>query len=218
MIGIYKITSPNNKIYIGRSSNIEKRFKQYKSFNKSNNSQIKLIRSFNKYGIENHIFEIIEECDIELLNERERYYQEYYDCINPKKGLNCKLQGYGDNSGKMSEETKLKISKGNKGKIRTEEVKKKLSLIHIGKKVSQKTIESSRQRMLERKRYSGDIYCCISDKNGMSKKVICTQTLKIWNTIRECSEEIGIKYNLLSRYLNNNHPNKTTIIYLKNYE
>ena len=217
MIGIYKITNPNGKVYIGQSVDLERRLYYYKNL-KQSNSQILLNRSFLKYGTVNHTFEIIEECEIELLNERERYYQEYYDCINPKKGLNCKLQGYGDNSGKMSEETKLKISKGNKGKIRTEEVKKKLSLIHIGKKVSQKTIESSRQRMLERKRYSGDIYCCISDKNGMSKKVICTQTLKIWNTIRECSEEIGIKYNLLSRYLNNNHPNKTTIIYLKNYE
>jgi predicted GIY-YIG superfamily endonuclease len=29
-IGIYKITSPSNKIYIGQSINIERRIKQYK--------------------------------------------------------------------------------------------------------------------------------------------------------------------------------------------
>ena len=31
MIGIYKIINPNNKVYIGQSTNIERRFKQYKS-------------------------------------------------------------------------------------------------------------------------------------------------------------------------------------------
>ena len=30
MIGIYKITSPNNRVYIGQSINIEKRFIGYK--------------------------------------------------------------------------------------------------------------------------------------------------------------------------------------------
>ena len=29
MIGVYKIISPNNKIYIGQSINIEKRWGQY---------------------------------------------------------------------------------------------------------------------------------------------------------------------------------------------
>jgi len=32
MIGIYKITSPSNKVYIGQSINIEKRFKSYKRY------------------------------------------------------------------------------------------------------------------------------------------------------------------------------------------
>ena len=55
-------------------------------------------------------------------------------------------------------------------------------------------------------------------KNPLSKKVICTNTLKIWDSITECSNDLGIRMKLLSRYLNNNHPNKTTIIYLTEYE
>lgn len=86
MIGIYKITSPNNRIYIGQSVNIERRFNEYKKMYKSN-IQIKLYRSFFKYGVDNHLFEIIEECNIENLNEKERYWQEYYNSIT--KGLNC---------------------------------------------------------------------------------------------------------------------------------
>jgi hypothetical protein len=101
MIGIYKITNPKGKPYIGQSIDIEKRFYVYKrGFGKS---QVKRYRSFNKYGYDNHVFEIIEECDIEILNDRERYWQEYYDCIN--KGLNCRLTQSGDRSGKLSSET-----------------------------------------------------------------------------------------------------------------
>ena len=106
MVGIYKITSPSGKIYIGQSVNIEKRFLSYSKLLRCK-TQIKLFRSFLKYEVINHKFEIIEECDIELLNERERYYQDLYDVIN--KGLNCVLQELNGKSGKLSEETKLKI-------------------------------------------------------------------------------------------------------------
>jgi len=37
-IGIYKITSPTGKIYVGQSCNIERRFNTYNSKNKLNNN------------------------------------------------------------------------------------------------------------------------------------------------------------------------------------
>jgi group I intron endonuclease len=85
MVGIYKITNPNNKVYIGQSINIEKRFKQYKRY--ACKSQPKLYNSFNEYGVNNHLFEIIKKCEIEELNNKERFYQEKYNAI--EKGLNC---------------------------------------------------------------------------------------------------------------------------------
>ncbi len=108
MIGIYKITSFSDKIYIGQSINIDKRFYDYRKLINCK-SQIKLYHSFLKYGVDNHKFEIIEECSIELLNERERYWQDFYDCLD--KGLNCRLTNTNDKSGKLSNETKLKLSK-----------------------------------------------------------------------------------------------------------
>jgi group I intron endonuclease len=60
MIGIYKITSPTNKIYIGQSVDIERRFKEYKRLNCK--KQTKLYFSLKKHGVENHVFEILEEC------------------------------------------------------------------------------------------------------------------------------------------------------------
>ena len=87
-IGIYKIESPSKKIYIGQSKNIEERFKQYYRLTSIKN-QRRLYKSLLKYGVINHKFKIIEECNIEELNIKERYWQEYYDVIGPN-GLNCK--------------------------------------------------------------------------------------------------------------------------------
>ena len=60
MVGIYKITSPSGRVYIGQSVNIEKRFLSYSKLLRCK-TQIKLFRSFLKYGVINHIFETIEE-------------------------------------------------------------------------------------------------------------------------------------------------------------
>lgn len=67
MIGVYKITNPKNEMYIGQSCDIEKRFKQHKK--KPCNK--KLRESFLKYGVENHKFEVIIECEIDDLKNVE---------------------------------------------------------------------------------------------------------------------------------------------------
>jgi len=121
MIGIYKITSPSNKIYIGQSVNLETRFKKYKNLNCKR--QIPLYNSFMKYGYKNHVFEIIEECSIEQLNEREVYWGLYYDVLG-KEGLNCRLGGA---NGLCSEKTKQKIGQGNKNKIMSKETRNNIS-------------------------------------------------------------------------------------------
>lgn len=130
MIGIYKITSPTGKVYIGQSINIERRWKEYSNLNYYKR-QPKLYNSFNKHGYENHIFEIIEECDVNMLNERERYWQDYYDVLG-KKGLNCKLTKDSDRSGYMSEESRKKMTESRIGKRLSDEHKKKFSDIRKG--------------------------------------------------------------------------------------
>ena len=130
MIGIYKITSPTGKIYVGQSRNIKLRFNQYLKLQNCK-GQTRLFRSFNKYNVQNHIFEIIEECEIEQLNIKERYYQEYYDCIN-KNGLNCKLTHTDEKPIIYSLETRNKISKSNLGKKHSEESKLKISISKSG--------------------------------------------------------------------------------------
>ena len=47
--GIYKITNPKNKVYIGQSKDIIKRWYYYKTLHCK--SQIKLYNSLLKYGV-----------------------------------------------------------------------------------------------------------------------------------------------------------------------
>ena len=138
IIGIYKITNLiNGKVYIGQSIDIEKRFNTYKRLDCK--MQTKIYRSLNKYGVENHTFEIIQECDIEILNERERFWQEHYNVLG-KNGLNCRLTKSNDKTGKMCEETKIKLSDKKKGvKVHTIESKRKISEHFKGKKKSEET-------------------------------------------------------------------------------
>jgi group I intron endonuclease len=106
-IGIYKIISPSGKIYIGQSSNIENRKYYYEKLHCT--KQIRLYNSIKKYGWNNHIFDVIEECSLEQLNEREIYWGLYYDDLG-ENGINLRL---GDANGKCSQETKDKIGKTN---------------------------------------------------------------------------------------------------------
>lgn len=95
MVGIYKIENLiNGNKYIGQSNNITKRWGTEKrtAFNeKDPRYDYPLSRALRKYGIENFSFEIIEECNIEQLNERERYWVSYYDSFY--NGYNQTLGG-----------------------------------------------------------------------------------------------------------------------------
>lgn len=84
MVGIYKITNPDKKVYIGRSQNVFKRFRCYKST--GGKGQPNLYESFSKHGIENHIFEVICECEIIDLKSFEIYFIIKYNSI--EDGLN----------------------------------------------------------------------------------------------------------------------------------
>jgi group I intron endonuclease len=123
IIGIYKITSPSGKIYIGQSINIKDRWKKYQKYLESIKNQTKLYNSLKKYGPENHIFEIIEECNESQLFERETYWKIFYKVLEIPS-LCCRIDGKG---GKNSKETNLKISQIHKGKKYSNESKEKIS-------------------------------------------------------------------------------------------
>lgn len=118
IIGIYKITSPSGRVYIGQSQNISKRFTFYKRPVPCDRlkSQSRLYASLIKYTPKNHVFEIIEECNVDSLNERERYWQEFYDVCG-KKGLNVVLVSTKEKARVVPQWLKDKISNSKKGNI-----------------------------------------------------------------------------------------------------
>jgi hypothetical protein len=100
--GIYKITSPNGKIYIGQSHDIDRRFKMYKRLECK--GQKYLYSSLLKYGYDQHTCEILEQCPPEDMNNLEVKYIAYYNATNREIGMNLTSGG---NHCKECEETIL---------------------------------------------------------------------------------------------------------------
>lgn len=209
-IGIYKITSPTNRVYIGQSLNIEYRLNKYKSLNCK--SQSKLYRSLLKHGVNNHKFEIIKTCNPNELNKYERYYQEYFNCIF--KGLNCVLQRTDIKRQVMSVSTKQKISNSTKGKTFSEETRKKISLALSGLKRSEqhsKNISLSNKGK-KRNPHSKETLIKLSENNKNSKLVLDLNTGVFYNSTAELSELLGIKYSTLNSWLSGAVVNKSRYV------
>jgi len=94
MIGIYRIKNlKNKKCYYGSSKNIEKRWRTHlNNLKNGKHHNAHLQRSWNKYGDNNFVFELVEECDETILLELE---QKYLD-LNPEFNIGIKSSG-GDN-------------------------------------------------------------------------------------------------------------------------
>lgn len=90
MTGIYKITTKHNdKVYIGSSNNITKRFGSHISkLNRNKHHSPYLQAVYNKYGVKNLEFSIIELTLLENKIEKEQYWMDYYKSYNRKFGYN----------------------------------------------------------------------------------------------------------------------------------
>ena len=104
MIGIYKITNKKSgKVYIGQSNDIQRRIKEHKYV--GTKSRIPVDFAIQKYGRDAFTYEVVEECLLEQLNEREKYWEEYYDAI--KTGYNCQPCGESNVIGEKNPNAKL---------------------------------------------------------------------------------------------------------------
>lgn len=79
--GIYKITNIKNQMcYVGQAVNIAERWRQH--IKRGTGAEVatrnKLYPAMYEIGPENFTFEILEECTVDKLNEREQYWQEFY--------------------------------------------------------------------------------------------------------------------------------------------
>lgn len=117
--GIYKIRNIlNNKIYIGSSYNIFARWNQHKQgLNKNKHNNKHLQNAWNKYGVENFEFSIIEECEEINTLEREQFYLDKYKTFDKEYGYNISKSATAPMMGrKFSKETLLKLSESVKNR------------------------------------------------------------------------------------------------------
>lgn len=128
--GIYKITNPKGQVYIGQTVNFQQRYYYYLTAPFKDQPRIK--ESFNEFGdIEKHKFDIVEQCPINKLDEKELYWGLFYDVLGDN-GLNCRL---GHGKGNLRESTK-------------DLIREKLT----GKKQSEYTINKRREKLTGQKR------------------------------------------------------------------
>ena len=193
--GIYLIKNIiNNKVYIGSSVNIDRRWVQHKQdLTSGKHHSIHLQQAWDKYGEQNFKFEIIEEVQKqEHLISYEQVYLEYYKSYEGDKGYNiCKVAGsplglrhseetkrkMSEAKRKQSEETKKKISEAHNGKKLSEETKQKLREVNTGKKLSEET-----------KRKIGEASKKMSEETKRKISEICSGKKRSEETKRKISE------------------------------
>lgn len=126
MLGIYKLIFPSGKVYIGKSKDIEERWKTHPQDARRNKSH--LANAIRKYGWENIRKEVVEVLDnLAQLDEREIHWIAFFEATNPSKGYNLTAGGTGgDTFSAHSEEEKEAI----RAKLRRpcpEEIRRHLS-------------------------------------------------------------------------------------------
>lgn len=148
IVGIYKITSPTGKIYIGQSWDVLSRLAQHK---REKRPLLVLNKSILKYGAESHKFGIVhilpKDISQKILDTYEQIYIDAYKACGSYM-LNMRDAGA---RGKMSKESCIKMGLSNKGRkpwntglkgvfTHTAEAIEKINAAHRGTKHSPETI------------------------------------------------------------------------------
>ena len=181
MAYIYKIINDkNNKIYIGQTiKKIQYRLQEHfhkAEWDYSNHKKLThLSQAIITHGKEHFHIELIEECDLLLVDERERYWIAYYDSYN--NGYNSTLGGQdGYKPYKTSEKENLVIIELYKEGCTLKEIGKEFKIdkatvkgILIRHNVKLRTTHTCRLSQYDRQRIIEDVNAGMSRKDIMKK-------------------------------------------------
>lgn len=195
--GIYRIVNTiNGKQYIGSSVDVEKRWNVHRcSFRKNKHHSPYLQKSWNKYGEDSFVFEII--LDVENKNDLIAWEQIWINALKPEYNV---LPTAGSSLGakhsdktkarmsaakrQMSDETKAKMSAAKKGIKRSDDTKAKISVAHKGKTLSDEhraKMDAAQQKQkipLKATREDGLIIYFESFRDAMASKYFHKQILE----------------------------------------
>ncbi len=108
----------NTKVYIGKAVCFVTRQKEHLRklrLGKHVNKHIQ--SSYNKYGKDAFTFNILEECDNAVLDDREKYWIAFYDSTTDSKGYNLTYGGEGGIGTKETREKQSKAHDTNKKRV-----------------------------------------------------------------------------------------------------
>jgi group I intron endonuclease len=156
--GIYMIkNTTNGHFYIGQAVNLSKRWREHKNkLRRETHSNSHLQSAWNKYGETTFIFEVIEYCSADKLDESEQVFLDRYvgseDCYNTSKYATAAMRGLNH-----TEESRRKMSEGRKGnkfslgRYPSEETRQKMSESRKGNKnaIGHRHSEESWRKMRE---------------------------------------------------------------------
>lgn len=142
--GVYSITNlVNGKMYIGSTAGNKGfigRWNGHKtSLNRGHGVNNHLQHAWNQYGEGNFKFdivEIVENANAKILAEKETYWVNWFKSNDSEFGYNKRIVAescLGIKYGPMSEEMKKKLSIAHMGQRPTEEMKRKISVAHKGR-------------------------------------------------------------------------------------
>ena len=115
----------SGKRYIGRTIDVVRRWSEH-----ARNQTSLIGRAIRKHGIDAFQFEVIGETTKERAVEVETWHIHCYDCLHPK-GYN--LLGHGEGCTGHAPESRLKMSESQKGRVKSEETRARLSAALSGR-------------------------------------------------------------------------------------
>jgi len=208
---IYKITNIiNGKIYIGQTQiGIVKRWLKHIETSKYKN--FKISKAIRKYGEDKFKIEVIDYAyTTNELNEKEKYWIEKYDSF--KNGYNSTKGG--EDNPMNYEENRKKVSEGVKGNTNwlgrkhTQEEKDKISKGNKGKIISEETIRKMVDARKNQIMPSG--FNHPNSKSIVQINKYTNELIKIYGSIREAEINInGKTTGNIFRVLSNNYSNKS---------
>lgn len=189
--GIYCIENKiDGKKYIGQSVDIESRWYRHKyELNAKQHFNSYLQNAWNKYGEDNFNFYIIELCKVELLDEREEYYIDFYKTLDRNVGYNMTAGGHSNKY--INDEISAKISKALMGHVVSSESRLKISLHHAD--------VSGKNNGMYGRHHTDETKAIISQKNKgrisakrNHTKVYCVQLSITYLDAADAAKQLGL--------------------------
>lgn len=211
---IYKITNKiNGKVYIGQTIKSLTRRWQAHIADSTRNSSYALHRAIRKYEPASFTVEQIDSASsYQKLCKKEVFWISFYKSLS--LGYNMTLGGEGRYGAHVSIETRRKISESNKGKIVSEETKKRMSIAMTGvkHKASSKESIEKRARQLRGRTLSHEHVAKVAKANR--KPIVCLNTGIIYESSTEAVKELGINFGHLSEVLHGHRTHTKNLVFI----